>query len=582
MTARPKAILIVSVVTAAAAASFGALRPGGWWSQWRTPTFTRDIAPIVDAQCVTCHHEGGAGPFSLVTFPEVQRRARQIAEVTASRYMPPWLPAPQERGSEFRNARRLSDWQIRTFQRWLAAGTPEGDADTPRTAPDIDHDWRLGTPDLIIEMPASYELPAEGRDVYRNFVAPIPLTAPRYVRAVEMQPGDPRLVHHAFLQLDRSGEGRVADARDAEVGFPGMNSVTGAATPAGHFLSWQPGKVPSPGIPGIQWQLAPGADAIFQLHLRTTGKPERVQARAGLYFTDEPPSKLPFPILLRSMAIDIPAGEKNYVIESSYRLPVPVSVLAVLPHAHYLGRDLQGWAELPNGARKTIIHIPRWDFNWQGDYQFERPLGLPAGTLLRMRFTYDNSAENPANAQPPRRVEFGEQTSDEMGELWLQVVSRTAQEGRLLEQDYIKNYSIPDALALGERTLLRNPKDVPARTNYAGVLYQMGRIDDAERELHRALALDPEFPLAHSHLAHVYQRKNDLGRASAEYRKAIALNPNDYKAENNLGLILLRQGAAADAIAHFQRALALNPGDALATDNLKKATDSLREHPAGR
>ncbi len=543
---------------------------------WRTPTFSRDIAPLVASNCTTCHRQGGAGPFPLRTYAQVKRRARQIVDVTSSHFMPPWLPAAQPPGSEFLHPRRLSDRQISSLRRWLEAGTPEG---KPRALPPLpvaSDEWPLGSPDLVVAMPEPYELPAEGRDVYRNFVVPIPLDAPRFVRAIDLRPGDPKLVHHAFLQLDRSGEGQLADEREAGVGFSGMNSVGGATSPPGHFLSWQPGKLPAPEIDGTQWQLRPGTDAVFQLHMRPTGKPEHVQARVGLYFTDQPPDKFPVRILLRSTAIDIPAGDAEYVIESAYQLPVPVAIVAVLPHAHYLGRDLQGWAELPDGSRKTIIHIPQWDFNWQGDYQFARPLDLPAGTTLRMRYTFDNSARNPYSPDPPRRVQFGEQTSDEMGELWLQVLAQNASDALQLERDYVQKYSIPDALALNELTLERDPDNVPVRTNYAGVLFQAGRIEEAERELRRVLEIAPDHALAHSHLAHIHLRQGNLSRAKSELRTAIALNPKDYKSENNLGIILLRQGDPAGAIVHFRRGLALNPDDEMARGNLAKAQAALR------
>jgi Flp pilus assembly protein TadD len=541
---------------------------------WRTPTFSRDVAPILFENCVSCHRPAGMAPFSLLAFEPARKHAKQISEVTTSRFMPPWLPRDEPR---FAGERHLTTKQIQTLQRWASAGAPPGNLSRVPRPPSFPEGWFLGKPDLVISMPVAFELPPEGRDVYRNFVIPIPLEHRKFVRAVELKAANPRVVHHAFLFVDPTGDARRLDLKDERPGFEGMNPGRGAGSPGGHFLSWQPGTVPSPEPAGTQWALEPGNDAVLQMHMRPTGKPESVTAEVGFYFTETPPTRFPLRLLLRSTAIDIPPGEKNYVIESSYHLPVAIQILAVLPHAHYLGRHLEAWAELPDGSRKTILNIPEWDFDWQDHYQFAQPLSLPKGATLRMRYSYDNSASNPRNADTDlRRVQFGEQTSDEMGELWLQVLTTNPAERPALEADYVRNWAVPDTIARARLLLERNPDDAETRANLGAVLVMTGQIDAALVELKRALQSDPNSARAHSHLGQIYLQRQDAAAARREFEKVLELDPDDFKARNNLGYILLVTGDPAAAAAHFERVLAQHPEEALARKNLERARAMIR------
>jgi Flp pilus assembly protein TadD len=573
---RNSVIACVAGVVVLAGAAFGLKKFSGS-PKAQEPTFCRDIAPIVFSQCAQCHREGGVGPFPLIEYADVKKRAKQIAELTEEHIMPPWLPEPSEPGAEFVGERRLTDARIKALRRWQETGAPEGNvADLP-PKPSIPKDWQLGEPDLVVTMPESYTLPPEGRDVYRNFVAQIPNKVRRFVRAIEMRPGNPRVVHHAFIYVNRSGSARRLDEADKEVGYPGMDPGAGSELPNGHFLSWNPGKMPAPHPEGTQWLLEPGSDAVFQLHMKPTGKPEEIRASVAFYFSQMPPTRFPVRVLLRSLAIDIPAGEANYTIESSYKLPVAVDVLGIGPHAHYLGRDLQGWAEKPDGSRMKLIHIKHWDFNWQGDYRYVNPVTLPAGTTLRMHYTYDNSEQNPYNKAGAKRVQYGEQTTDEMGELWMQVLAHNPEDRRKLEADYEVNWMQADAIARANWVLERDPKNVASRTNLGGVYFLRGDLDGAERELKRALEIDPNYATAYSHLTHVYIKRNDLPNAKAAARKAVELKPDDYMARNNLGYLLMAEGDAKGAVEHLERAVQINPNDALSKTNLAKARAMLEK-----
>lgn len=406
-------------------------------------TFTRDVAPILFENCAACHGPRGPGPFSVLSFEEVRARADLIAKYTASRYMPPWLPSPGYR--ELAGTRRLDSAEIAMIQAWVAAGAPRGDpADLP-PAPEFTSAWALGEPDLVVEMPA-YSVPAEGRDLYRNLVASVPGDMRRYVRAVDLRPGNRGVVHHARLMVDSTTSSRELDASDPEPGFDGMELMSNANNPPGHFVGWTPGRVPQAGYEHLAWALEPGSDLVLQLHLRPSGRPETVRARVGLYLADEPPSRTAVLVLLGTEVIDIPAGASNYVVRDSFTLPVSVDVLSVYPHAHYLGKTMEGFARLPDGRTEHLLHIDDWDFDWQDQYRFAEPLTLPAGTVLGMRFTYDNSVANPQNPNdPPVRVTYGSSSTDEMASLIIQVVPRSSADaetlGERLEWDYARGFA---------------------------------------------------------------------------------------------------------------------------------------------
>jgi tetratricopeptide (TPR) repeat protein len=542
-----------------------------------TITFNKDIAPIIWKQCAPCHRAGQAAPFNLLSYMDVRKRGQQIVEVITRRYMPPWLPEPGY--GEFLDARVLGAGQIDLIRQWVAEGAPEGAPGDLPPMPQWTEGWQLGAPDLIIRMPQPYTLAAEGRDVYRNFVIPIPLTGPRYVKAVELQPDNPRIVHHAFMLLDRTGQARRLDLRDDEPGIGGLHAPSGAQSPPGQFLSWQPGKVHTPGIESLAWPLERGTDLILQTHLQPSGKPETLQASVGFYFTDAPPTNTPFKIGLRSYDIDIPAGMTNYVLTDSYMLPVEVEVLAVLPHAHYLARELQAFAALPDGATNWLLRIRNWDFNWQGEYRYAKPFALPKGTTIWMRYSYDNSTNNLRNPNhPPQRVRYGLQSADEMGELWLQVLARNSNDLAALSRDYGARV-FRDAIAYNQFLLGRNPDDARAHLELGKVHTAQGRLTEALKYLRAAARLEPDSDDTHFYLGLCYQQQSRPSYARTEYERAVRLNPENVKARNNLGLLFLGQGQLDQAEEHFKAILRLWPDDDVAQSNLALVEKAKAERP---
>lgn len=528
----------------------------------RSVTFNKDVAPILFRNCASCHRPGEVGPFSVLTYAEVRQRARQIAAVTRRRYMPPWLP---EAGyGEFTGERRLSEKEIETLAEWVRQGAPEGARSDRPPPPRFGAGWPLGEPDLVIGMTEPYAVPAAGTDVFRNFVLPVPLGEARYVKALEIRPGNPAVVHHANVLVDRTRSSRRLDERDPEPGFPGMDLrlESDVFDPDGHFLFWKPGSTTSADADDMAWKLDGGMDLVLNMHLQPSGKPETIRAEIGLYFTETAPTRFPMLLQLENdAALDIPAGAREFAVSDDLELPLDVDVLAVYPHAHYLGRRLEGFATLPDGTRKPLIRIPHWDMNWQAVYRYREPVFLPKGTTISMRYSYDNSADNPFNpSSPPRRVSGGNRATDEMAHLWLQVLPRTTGDGRIALQE-----------ALTRHRLSRNPEDVAARFNLASVLLLQDRSDEALRELEATLVIDPGHATVRNSYATVLQGQGRFVEAISEFREVLRAEPDQLDARYNLANCLAAIGQFNEAVEHFRVVARRRPDDGAARDHLTAA-----------
>jgi len=401
--------------------------PGaGRGTQTRTPasgiTFAETIAPIVYENCVTCHRPGEVAPFSLMSYEDVAKRGKLIARVTGEKYMPPWHAAAGY--GEFVGERRLSDAQIAAIGAWVKGGMPRGDAAKMPKLPAFPADgWRLGQPDLILEMPAAFDLPASGPDVFRNFVIPTNLTEDKWVRGVEFRPSARKVVHHAIFAQVPGGRLAARDGADGRPGFGGMEAV-GVVNDRGDSRGlggWAVGATPRMFPEGVAARLPKGSDFLLQMHFHLSGKPETEKSLIGIYFADRAPEKDLFSVELPALfalgaGIDIPPGEKRYTIQDSFTVPGDVRVYSAMAHAHYLAREMKATATLPDGATKPLIWIHDWDFNWQDSYVYKEPFVLPKGTRIDVTLIYDNSADNPRNPiSPPRRALWGEQSFDEMG-----------------------------------------------------------------------------------------------------------------------------------------------------------------------
>jgi hypothetical protein len=403
-------------------------------------TFSDDIAPIIYANCVTCHRPGEAAPFSLISYEDVKKRATLIATVTQSRYMPPWR-ATHGYG-EFADERRLTEGQIAAIAEWIKQGMAAGDPARLPKLPQFTDGWHLGKPDLVLEMPAGYTLPANGPDIYRNFVIPTHLDEDKWVRAIEFRPRARKAVHHVLFAYDASGASAKLDGADGQAGFAGMSAIgiAGASGNAGPLGGWAVGATPVFMPDGVALPLPKGSDVVLQMHFHLTGKPEEEQAVVGIYFAPQPPERRIMPIHIPALfglgaGIDIPPGEKSYTIEDSVVLPVDVKAFSTGAHAHYVAKEIKATATLPDGTSQPLLWIQDWDFNWQDRYNFKQPMALPKGTRINVKLTYDNSAGNPRNpSNPPHRVMWGEESLDEMGTVILAVQTLRKEDESVLQQ----------------------------------------------------------------------------------------------------------------------------------------------------
>lgn len=545
------------------------------------PTFSKDIAPVLFAHCAPCHRPGQPVPFALLTYEDAREHAEEIAVATSRRLMPPWLPEPGY--GEFAHERRLRGGQIEMIGRWVAQGAARGDASDMPPAPTWSEGWQLGEPDLVVRLPQPYTLRPRTQDVFRNFVVPAPVSSTKYVRALEFRPGNPQILHHASIGIDRTGASRRLDDEDPEPGYEGMLS-DGLQSPDGHFVGWTPGKAPTVQPPGMSWPLERRADLVLQLHMLPSVNPELVQPTVGLFFADRPPTKTPFMIKLGSKAINIPPGGKDYAIADTYTLSVDVEALSVYPHAHYLAKEMKAFATLPDGSTKWLLWIKNWDFHHQDQYQYAVPVMLPRGTVLAMRYTYDNSVvRRGAPGQQPRRVIYGPQSSDEMGDLWLQVLPRDTDARVVLERDAFLREGRAN-LASAEMLVELDPRDA-RRLNLLGTRYlAVGRTGEAIDRFREALRLDPRYAEAQNNLGTALQTMGRTRDAVDHFRLALGLRPNDDRVHLNLGNALREVGRDAEAMGEFRRTIALNPDSRDAHNNLgvalaaqQKFSESVRQ-----
>jgi Flp pilus assembly protein TadD len=517
-------------------------------------TFNRDVAPIVFANCATCHRPGGDGPFSLLTYADAARHADDMAAETRARHMPPWLPEPGD--VPLVGVRRLSQAQIDTFQRWVKDGAPEGAAADLPAAPSLPKDWQLGTPDVVLTMPRPYVLNPGPEDVYRNVILQGNVPSDAYIRAVELRTnGSP--IHHALIRLARSTEARERDGEGGQPGFNGMSSDL-LQDPEGQFLGWAPGRGPMISPDGMPWSLGHGTAVALELHLMPSEQPRDIQPSVALYFASAPPARRPVMTVMASKLIDIPAGDANYVVSDRVQLPVAADLLGLFPHAHFLGNEMLVTATAPGSAPRTLLHIKHWSFHWQQDYRFVTPVQLPRGTVIEMRFTYDNSAGNPANpSNPPVRVRLGSRSTDEMANLSLQWLTASPADTAALLTSFLERHVLGN-IAYGEARVREAPDSIADRLLLGGSYVKAGRYADALPQLEAALALDPKNAVAESQLGGAYLGLGQLPQAIQHFERSARLAPRDERARINLGDALQKAGRLSGAEAAFRQALAIN------------------------
>jgi peroxiredoxin len=399
-------------------------------------TYYHDVLPILQERCQQCHRPGEVGPFSLMTYKQAMNWASDIKDYTQSRKMPPWKPVA---GPAFHNERKLTDTELATLAAWADGGTPEGDAkDAPAPKKFVDG-WQLGQPDLVLTMSDEMSVGATGDDLFRCFVLPTNLPEDKYVVALEVRPGNPKVVHHTLNFIDRSGQGRKLEqdeqkrnksAKEQDSG-PGYSVGMGVGfLPQGNLAGWAPGQLARTLPEGTGYPLPKGADVVVQVHYHRTGRVEKDKTSLGLYFAKKPVDRPYKGMVIPGRFFMIPAGDPHFKVSGGIEVRQDCRLYSVMPHMHKLGREVTVKVTPPGGPAFDLIAIKDWDYNWQETYILKEPIDLKAGTVLHVDAFYDNTAnnlENPSGGKSP--VFFGEQTTNEMCFVFLGAT--TASPGRI-------------------------------------------------------------------------------------------------------------------------------------------------------
>lgn len=371
--------------------------------------YTKHIAPILWSRCAGCHRPGEVGPFSLLTYQDAAKRADFIRDVTSQGRMPPWKP--REGFGAFHDTQRLSRKELALLAAWANAGAPEGDPSLLPEPTESSDGWQLGTPDVVLTMPEPFTVPA-GQDVYRAFVLPFPIDQNAGIAGFELRPGNRRVVHHARVYVDTQRVCREREGHDSDPGFasPGGNDIPGRTLGV-----WIPGVTPRMPPEGVGMVVKKGSDLVLLVHYHGTGKEETDQTSVGLYFSKTRITRTQYNVPMVSLKLDIPPNDANHTVTLRATMPADAHAYSVLPHGHFLMREIKAWAVLPDASIERLIWIDDWDFNWQGQYHYAEPVALPKGTEIHVVARYDNSDANPFNPnRPPKRVRYGLASTDEM------------------------------------------------------------------------------------------------------------------------------------------------------------------------
>jgi hypothetical protein len=402
-------VLAVSLlaIVAGSAAFAAADRPEG------AVTFSKQVAPILQENCQTCHRPGDIAPMSLLTYDEARPWAKSIRQVVSDRTMPPWHADAQP--GTFSNDSSLSEQEIATLVAWVDQDAPEGDpADLPPAKTFAVNGWKTGTPDLVYWIPETYNLPATVDDEYRCFVIPDKVDQDIWYSGLEVKPGNPAVVHHVIVFADPGDSARQRDAADPSPGF--LCGMASGGIEMKMVGGWAPGRNAGLTRSGSAMKIAAGTTLVYQVHYHnTTGAEQPDRSGMALYLTRETVHQQPRSAPIGAWDLNIAAGDANSEHSAAWTAPADIHVRAIMPHMHYIGKDMKLTAVLPGGDERVLLDVPRYDFNWQANYVFAEPVALPKGTVIKMVSHHDNSAANPRNQfSPPRDIHFGEATHEEM------------------------------------------------------------------------------------------------------------------------------------------------------------------------
>jgi hypothetical protein len=393
------------------------------------PTFSKDVAPILYKNCVSCHRPGEMGPMSLLTYADVRPWARSIRERVVSRAMPPWFADPHY--GKFSNDPSLPQADIDNIVAWVNAGALQGSPkDMPKVPENMVPGWGIGTPDVVVEMPEEFQIPAAGTINYRTYNVPTHFKDDLWVVAAEVRPDDRAHVHHAVVTViepggnkpigavevtplaqDREKDSHLSPAEiESRLKTERSRSASTEHRLAGYAVGEGPRVIPG----GYAKRVPAGSTLSFSMHYTTNGTPGKDRTKIGLVLAKTPPKAEMYMGLINNGRFEIPPGDPNTKVESEGALLQDIHVWAIHPHMHVRGKDMTYTAVYPDGRRETLLSVPRYRFDWQLDYYLEQPKALPKGTKILVSAHYDNSPANKDNPDPKATVHYGDQTWDEM------------------------------------------------------------------------------------------------------------------------------------------------------------------------
>ena len=393
----------------------------------QTPTFYKNVAPILEQHCQSCHRPGEVAPMPLLTYTDARPWAKAIKTAVLSHKMPPWYADPHF--GKFSNDPSLQAAEIDTLVKWADNGAPEGnpkDAPAPRQFTD---GWTIGKPDQVLDIGVDYKIPAKGTIDYTYFVVPTGFTENKWVKEIEVRPGDSTVVHHVVLYARPKGSRFMAQAKPGVAFAPAPEAIPNDKRPPQNdkgllyginnglyemVAVYVPGGVAYRTLPGQARLIPAGADLIFQMHYTANGKEAVDRSKVGIVFAKETPKERVVNTFILNESLRIPPGEENHRVDANVTLQEDATLQSMFPHMHLRGKSFEYIAKLPNGETTTLLRVPQYSFNWQLTYYLSQPIRLPKGTQLTATAFYDNSPNNPYNPDPKKEIYWGDQSWDEM------------------------------------------------------------------------------------------------------------------------------------------------------------------------
>ena len=432
-------------------------------------TFTEHIAPIIYNNCTECHRNGEIGPMALTNYEEVKNWGEMIKYVTNIKYMPPWKP--EKKFSSFLGERGLSEAEISLIADWVEDGMLEGDRDIEPEKPQFPEGSQVGEPDLVLSFSRSYTHKGNNQDQYQVFVLPTGLTEDKVLKAIELRPGNRRIVHHALFASDVSGEARMLDEQTPEYGYANFGDF--GVDQSDNYPGYVPGSKARVYPEAVGQKLLAGSDLLVQMHYAPISADEKDSSSINLFFADEQEAvnrfvkfevMLPFGSTLTNGPFFIQANRVKR-FHGVWKVPNKISMIGIAPHMHLLGREWEVYAVSPQGDTTNLIQIPDWDFNWQGFYYFPKYQVIESGSTIHAFATYDNTTENPFNPNnPPVWVTWGEGTEDEMYYLPFAYLDYRAGDENVVFEDAVISSNENNKLQFPENKLF-NIYPSPAKEN---------------------------------------------------------------------------------------------------------------------